>query len=211
MMQDINFSPEHVFGPLSLTIDTLLPKLPQAFVILGVGYILVRVVSKLLRVFLGYSKMNKGLRQVIVSIVDTLLLVFLGITVLQSLQLDNIALTLTAITAGLGLALGNGLLPVMQDILAGVFLANDKHFAVGDHIIAGEEPVEGIVEAMDMRRTRIRDTEGRLHVIPNSVLERKAWVLINKKHDRGLARESASTVSAKLLTPNKTDSKQQIG
>jgi small conductance mechanosensitive channel len=82
-----------------------------------------------------------------------------------------------------GLALGAGGATLASDILAGIFLAQDKDFNVGDEISAGEKPTEGILESMDMRRIRVRDKDGRLHVIPNSIIERKEWVVLTKKRD----------------------------
>jgi len=72
---------------------------------------------------------------------------------------------------------------VISDVVAGVFLANDTDFSVGDEVIVGvpEASTQGIVESMDVRRTRLRDKNGILHVIPNSVVERKEWVVLNKK------------------------------
>jgi small-conductance mechanosensitive channel len=71
---------------------------------------------------------------------------------------------------------------LVSDIVAGIFLARDGDFNVGDEIKAGEEPaIQGIVERLDARRVRIRDTGGILHVLPNSVVERKAWTVIRRR------------------------------
>jgi len=35
-----------------------------------------------------------------------------------------------------------------------------------------------------MRRTRIRTKEGTIHSMPNSLIERKEYILVTKKRDR---------------------------
>jgi hypothetical protein len=34
---------------------------------------------------------------------------------------------------------------------------------------------------MDARRIRLRDDKGLLHIVPNSVVERKEWVVVRKR------------------------------
>ena len=129
------------------------------------------------------TRLPKGLRGIVLSLIDALLWVFLTISVLQALGLSNLALIFSGSVAALGLALGSGASSLAADVLAGIFLAQDKDFDVGDEIIAGEKPTQGIIENMDMRRTRVRAKDGRLHIIPNSVIERKEWVLIDRRKD----------------------------
>ena len=53
-----------------------------------------------------------------------------------------------------------------QDLLAGIFLLGDKEFCKRRvRIKAGG--VEGELEELTIRKTRIRDAEGNLHVDPN--------------------------------------------
>jgi small-conductance mechanosensitive channel len=102
---------------------------------------------------------------------------------LHALNLDNLALVFSGGIAAIGLAMGVGGSALASDVLSGVFLAQDKDFNIGDFIRAGDPPVEGVLESMDMRRTRITDKDGKLHVIPNSVIERKEWVVLTRKRD----------------------------
>jgi small conductance mechanosensitive channel len=173
--------------PVSPTADTILHNLPSALVTLVIGVIIIRLLSFVASWLIGYIRMPKGLKEIFVSLIDTVLAVFLFIVVLQVLGLDNVAFVVTALVAGAGIALGNGGIPLMTDIISGIYLARDRHFSIGDIVQAGEPGnprVEGEVISMDMRRTRIRDTEGRIHSLPNTVLERHEYVLITKKRDR---------------------------
>ncbi|HSX41603.1 MAG TPA: mechanosensitive ion channel family protein [Candidatus Saccharimonadales bacterium] len=184
----IDTSPSHLFDSLAQNINDLLPKLPTAAATLLVGLVVIRILSWIASWLLSFIRMPKGLRGIIVSLIDILLSVFLTIVTLQALGLSNVAFAFSAAVAAIGLALGNGSVTIVQDILAGIFLAKDHDFSVGDVVRVAEEPgqpgVEGVVEAMDMRRTRVRDEKGYLHIFPNSYIERREWVLLAKKKDR---------------------------
>jgi small-conductance mechanosensitive channel len=188
MTPGIDFSNGHLFDQLTNNINGILPRLPNALFTILAGYIIIRLVSIFAYWFLGFFRMPRGLKTIIISLVDILLYVFLIIVVLQSLGLSNLALAFTAGVAALGIALGNGSVALVQDIQAGILLAKDKDFHMGDEIEIADEPgskgVRGIVEGMDMRRTRLRDEKGYLHVFPNSYIERRAWVLITRRRDR---------------------------
>lgn len=70
-------------------------------------------------------------------------------------------------TAGIGgVAIAFGAQTLVKDIVTGVIIIVDDTFRVGDWIIAGG--VEGTVETLGMRHTKIRDYDGSLHTIPNS-------------------------------------------
>ena len=63
-----------------------------------------------------------------------------------------------------------------SDIIAGLFLALDADLDIGFRVKAGG--VEGVIEKIDLRKIRIRDDQGRLHVVPNRTVEGAAWTVI---------------------------------
>lgn len=157
--------------------------LVRALIGLLFGIILIRLLSWLGRLILNLVRLPKGLRGILVSIMDALLWVALIIWFFGALNLDKLALVFSGGIAATGLALAAGASSLAADILAGIFLAKDRDFNVGDEVIAGENKTEGAIESMDMRRTRIRAKDGKLHIIPNSIVERKEWVLVAKRHE----------------------------
>lgn len=179
----LNLTNISLTDPVVSGANHILPKLPAALVALLFGFVLIRIVSWISQLLLNFIRMPRGLRGIVTSLIDALLGVFLIIAVLQSLGLTSIALVFSGSIAVLGLALASGASTLTADVLAGIFLARDRDFSVGDLVKAGDPPIEGIVESMDMRRTRIRDDKGKLHIIPNSVIERKEWVLLAKRHE----------------------------
>ena len=183
-MAVIDVSSNALLDPVFRGINDVLPKLPAALVALLFGLIVIRILSWTGDAIIGLMRMPRGLKGILGSMLDTLLWIFLIVSVLQTLGLSSIALIFSGSLAAVGLALGFGASTLAADILAGVFLAQDRDFSVGDEVRAGDPPIDGVVESMDMRRTRIRGTDGKLHIMPNSVIERKEWVVLAKKKDR---------------------------
>jgi len=169
--------------PLVNGAEHILPRIPEAIAALLFGWVLIKLVSWSAHFLIGFAHLPRGLKGIIISLIDAALWIFLIIGLLQVLGLNNIALAFSGSIAAVGLAIGLGAQSLVGDILAGVFLAKDRDFSVGDQVKAGDS-TEGIIESMDMRRTRIRDKQGQLHVLPNSVVERKEWILIESHIQR---------------------------
>ena len=85
-----------------------------------------------------------------------------------TLILGELGLNLGPILAGAGiagLAVGFGAQTLVKDIISGFFILFENQFRVNDVIeTAG---VSGLVEAINLRTTVLRDVQGRVHVIPN--------------------------------------------
>ncbi|HVE80675.1 MAG TPA: mechanosensitive ion channel domain-containing protein [Candidatus Dormibacteraeota bacterium] len=177
----------NLFGPLTNNLNDIIPKLPSALATLLIGLLVIRLLSWIASWLMGFVRMPRGLKGILGSLINALLMVGLVIIVLQSLNLNNLALIFSLAIGAIGLALGTGSSNLVSDVLGGIDLARDRDFNVGDQVIVGaskpEEQVEGIVESMDMRRTRLRTKDGRLHIFPNAVIERQQWVLVAKKKD----------------------------
>lgn len=183
-MTSLDLSFENLFDPITQSINEILPKIPVALLILFAGIVALRILSWVAAWLVGHLNVPKGLQGIVLSLFNALMSIILVIIFLQSLGLSNVAFIFSAAVAATGLAIGNGSVTLITDIIAGIYLARDRNFAVGDIVRAGEEPVEGEIMSMDMRRTRIKDDKGHVHSLPNSVVERKAYVLITKKRDR---------------------------
>ncbi|MHB9112539.1 MAG: mechanosensitive ion channel family protein [Thermoleophilia bacterium] len=86
-------------------------------------------------------------------------------------------------TAGIvGIAIGFGAQTLVKDIIGGFFVLMEGQFFVGDVIQVGM--VKGMVEAIKLRTTLVRDGEGILHIIPNGDMRvvsnlTKGWSRVN--------------------------------
>lgn len=65
----------------------------------------------------------------------------------------------------LGLVVGFGAQSLINDVVSGFFILFENTYLVGETIEAGG--AKGNIEAIEFRTTKIRDSEGRLHVIRN--------------------------------------------
>lgn len=91
--------------------------------------------------------------------------------VLIILKLINIDPTPLLAGAGiLGIVVGFGAQNLINDIVSGFFILFENYYLVGDYIEAGkveDRPVEGIVEAIELRTTQVRHPDGQLQIIRN--------------------------------------------
>ena len=81
----------------------------------------------------------------------------------------------------LGLVVGFGAQPMINDVVSGFFILFEHVYLVGDLVEVG--PARGVVEAIEFRTTKIRDAEGRLHIIRNGDMK----PIINYSRDYGMA------------------------
>lgn len=80
---------------------------------------------------------------------------------------------ITPLLAGagiLGITLGLGAQSLVRDFLAGVFMIVEDQYGVGDTIRTGE--VTGVVEAVGLRVTRVRDDDGGIWYLRNGDIQR---------------------------------------
>src|SRR5438477_583686 len=106
----------------------------------------------------------KTLAGVIRNTTLTIIAVIVGMQFLAALGINLAPLLASAGIAGvaIGLAAQN----IVKDMLNGTLILIEDQFNVGETVkIAG---VGGVVEAMTLRKTTIRDGDGTLYVIPNS-------------------------------------------
>jgi small conductance mechanosensitive channel len=102
------------------------------------------------------------------SLLQYLVYFTVGIFILYTLDINP-----TPILAGagiVGIAVGLGAQTLINDIVSGFFILFENYYLVGDYIEAGkaeEKVVEGTVEAIELRTTRIRHPNGQLQIIRN--------------------------------------------
>lgn len=154
-------------------------RLPQLLLTLVVGFIIIKIVKLIIHGAIQVTKTNAAMKSILISVIDVALWLFLAAALLQQVGLPQIALALSGSTVILGLAISTGSAAFVQDLVSGIFLAQDPDFNVGDRLRV--EDVEGVIERMDARKIRLRDDKGLLHIFPNSKLDTVAWTVIQKK------------------------------
>jgi len=153
-------------------------RLPRTIIVAVFGFIMLKIslfgAKKLFKIL----KLPRDFSGIVASIVNAVLWVILITVIFTQLGLQYLAIYVTGYTAILVFFLSAGAAQLVADLISGFFLAGDKNFKTGDSVTCGEDKTEGTIESMDARKTRIRDKNGKLHVIPNSVIEKKEWIVL---------------------------------
>jgi len=109
-------------------------------------------------------------------IVDKLLK-FTIIFVALATVLQSHGVSITSLIAGFGitgLAVGLGAQITIANVFGSFSLLTDKAFKIGDYIIINQaindKPVEGVVEDINLRSTKIRASDGGLIIVPNNIV-----------------------------------------
>ncbi len=146
----------------------------KAVLIFLIGRILIwgicRFVAKLIRItprFKTDGKKVDTLISVMKSIVKYTIYVVMAASILS---VFNILTQPVIAAAGVGgIAIGFGAQSLIRDFFSGFFILLEDQFSVGDYVqIAG---LNGTVEDMSLRITKLRALSGELHVIPNGEIK----------------------------------------
>lgn len=135
--------------------------------------IILKVLKKLINKLLdGKAVQKSSLNQNKVNTISSaiysvvrVVIIFIAITlILDVFGINTSTLIATAGVGGVAIALGTQ--TVIEDFIKGILIIVDDKIRVGEWIkVAG---IEGEVEDIDFRVTKIRDFNGSLHIIPNS-------------------------------------------
>ncbi len=182
------------------------PMLVNAIFYIVIGFFVVRVASVILVRLLGLTRLPKGLIKVAIRLLDAGLYFLLSIAILQSLGLSNVALALSGGFAVFALGLSQALAGTVSDMISGFNLARDRHFRIGDRVKVGpnDQKTEGIIIDMDMRKSRLKDKNGTIFVVPNSLIDKNAFELVERagqdRERRVRQRAVIRTRSSKAVT-----------
>ena len=106
------------------------------------------------------------LRTLIKAAKNTVRIIIMVIAVLIGLGTIGVDIGPALAAAGIfGLAISLGAQTLIKDVIGGLTILLEDEYRVGDQIEIGT--VSGAVEQITLRRTDVRDTEGRLVILPN--------------------------------------------
>ena len=140
-------------------------------IIVGI-FIILQVIDRFIDGQLNSEKIKlKGSYNRIVTVTNLIkriikiILIFIGVTIIMSVFKISIAPILATLGV-FSLAIGVGAQSLVKDLINGFFIIFEDQYSVGD--LVEVEGIEGIVEDLGLRVTKIRDFSKILHVIPNS-------------------------------------------
>ena len=173
------FAEERFLGKLldQWTIDAqefIHSKLPHLFIVAMIGFVLSRVLrlitARMIHIAEQHAAGPARVSQVktLAGVIRTTGLAIIGVLVsLQFLAAVGVNFGPLLASAGIaGVAIGLAAQNIVRDVLNGVLILIEDQFNVGDTVrLAG---LAGVVEAMTLRKTTVRDADGTLYIIPNS-------------------------------------------
>ena len=114
------------------------------------------------------AKRARTLTILLYSVIKYTIYFVVLVMILQQFKIDT-----TSIIAGagvVGLAVGVGAQSLIKDFITGFFIILEDQYSVGDYIASGD--MQGTVQEIGFRVTKLRDTNGVLHIIPNGLISR---------------------------------------
>lgn len=155
-----------------LTKASIIKDLILVVIVIVLGKLLLEAISRIIKKSFddkmdqdGYRKVRiETLTKNLYSVVKFILGFIIVMIILDMIGVNTRSIIATAGIGGVAIAFGAQTL--VKDIVTGTIIIVDDTFRVGDWIKAAG--VEGTVEALGMRHTKIRDYDGSLHTIPNS-------------------------------------------
>ena len=146
----------------------LLPQIVVAIVVVLITAGLSRLAQKLVRRALGRTKLRQSLKELFTLLISIFVWI-MGIMIAAVIVFPG--LTPASILAGLGIgsvAIGFAFKDVFENFLAGIIILFRREMRIGDHISC--EGITGQVDQIAIRESHIRQTDGQLVIVPNSIL-----------------------------------------
>ena len=170
-------------GYFFASLESAFVALIAAIITLLVAYLILKILVSVVRHDLNRRRIPAALVGMVSSVLAAFFWYFVLMAILStlpgfSLMVLGMGLILAAFVLTIGLALSG----VLKELVAGAFLVTDKDYGAGFTVRAGG--IEGIIESVDIRKSRIRDGNGLLHVVPNSLVEPAEWIVLEKKNEK---------------------------
>jgi MscS family membrane protein len=157
------------------------------FFIFDIAWFLVGVIDSFI---VGYikpatSKTKTKMDDTLIPVVRKLVKILIyAITIIM--VLDNVGVNVASLVAGLGLG-GLAFALAAQDLLKNLFggtaILTDKPFHIGQRIKVGTD-IDGFVEEIGMRTTRVRTFDGTYIIVPNSRIADSIIENVSKEENR---------------------------
>jgi len=161
----------------------LLPKMAVAIIILIVTFMIARGLKNVVQKR-AEKRLDDPLLAKFFATLSKWIVIILGIAIaMHVVALGGIARGIFA-TAGLsGIVLGFAFRDIGENFLAGVLLAFNRPFSIGDSVEIND--IKGIIKTLDLRNTHIRSFDGKDIYVPNAMIVKSP--LLNSTRD-GLLR-----------------------
>jgi MscS family membrane protein len=154
------------------TVQKILAKGFTVIVAISLTYMVMKFIDLLMTYWRkrAEAKEDEAFNKQLFPIIRKSLKVFV-VAVAALVTLDNLGINITAAIASLsigGLAVGLAAQDTLSNLFGGIAIFLDKPFKIGDRIQV--DNVDGPVESIGLRSTRVRNLDGHLVTIPNKTM-----------------------------------------
>ncbi|MCU6708730.1 mechanosensitive ion channel [Paenibacillus sp. J5C_2022] len=149
--------------------DIVLPyvqKIALAIVVLVVGWVVIKWVTKWVGVKIENSKMDANIKPFLVTMLGAILKVLLVLSVIRIVGIDTTSFV--AVIAAAGFAIGLAFQGSLSNFAGGVLLLTLRPFKTGDYIEAAG--YSGTVKAIQILYTELNTPDNKIIYIPNGSL-----------------------------------------
>ena len=160
--------------------------LSKAFVLIvavSLTYLAMKIVNLLMDLWRARAaheadrKFNDQIFSVLRKVLNTFVVILAVLVTAQNLGI-NITAAITSLSIG-ALAVGLAAQDTLANLFGAVAVFADKPFGIGDHIKL--DAIEGVVEDVGLRSTRVRNTDGQLVAIPNKMVGNAAITNLTRR------------------------------
>jgi small conductance mechanosensitive channel len=163
------------------------PRLVQAIGLFFLGRVVIELgrleVARRMLPTKGVDEMSRRRRETMAPIVRSVFTsaVYFGTAVMILATLGFNPMPFLAGAGILGIVIGFGAQGLIHDLVSGFFILFENTFLIGDAIEGAG--AKGVVEAIEFRTTKIRDADGRLHIVRNGEIKQ----VVNYSKDYAIA------------------------
>ena len=155
-------------------------KLVNALLIFIFGYIIIKIIKKVVKHIFSKTKFNSATESFLTSIIGFALNMVLILAILSSLGVETTGLI--ALLSAAGLAISLSLQNSLSNLANGVVIIGTQPFEVGDYVSV--DGTEGTVTSIRMLTTTIRTSDNKMITIPNSTIVNNPIINYNKLKTR---------------------------
>ena len=168
-----------------ISLAAMTPRIIAGVVVVIATWLIARLIYRLVGTLGGRVFKRTALAEVMQMLAATLVWI-LGIFIAAAVIFPSITPEDLMAALGLGsIAIGFAFKDIFENFFAGILILIREPFRIGDYIEC--DGVEGAVERIEVRETRVRQTDGQLIVVPNSnVFKKPVTVRTNMEYRRAM-------------------------
>lgn len=155
---------------------SLLNKIILAAIVFFIGWLIITNFKKVFLKILERGRLDKALTNLLGSVLNFAGWVIVISAIFKVLGFTEVSLAFSGSLALVAMGLATSASSVVGDLFSGVSLIADDDFQIGTRVMAAG--VTGVVESIDMRKTKVRDDKGNLYIIPNKAIDNATLTIL---------------------------------